>query len=125
MRLATPFELYTHISSKGYVAPMQAQVIIDQFTIPVEGKDEKVKVQFTGTGEVLKQSLELDRINVFKSFYGEVELRESSWLAGEEPGKGMVLPLWQERLIHADIMVSKESIDTTIDFLLYDYGKGL
>lgn len=99
---------------------MVGQVVLDTQMKAVQTQEGKAKTQYIGNGEHLKMVLEFDRKNVFKSFYmGQADSVESTWLAGEEDGKGMMLPTWAERLMHAEVLVMQEKTETTIDYLLH------
>lgn len=116
----TPYELYSHLQTKGYIVPMEGQITVENLPLPV-GSDGKPQT-YSGTGEKLKNVMEIDRRNVYKFYFGETEMTESTWLAGDEAGHGMLLPLWAERLIHADVLVMQEKIDSTIEYLLHHLG---
>lgn len=88
--------------------------------------DDLPKGPYTGTGEAMKSVMEVDRRNVFQAYFGATmpdDYVESTWLAGEEPGHGMKLPLWAERLIHAEVLVMQMKIDSTVDYLLHHFGR--
>jgi hypothetical protein len=121
----TPYELYQHLLGKGYVVPMEGQIAIDDLSptaaAPTGMEPGKVRPQVQGGR--LKGVMEIDRRNVYKAYFGEGEQTESTWIAGEEQGRGMMLPLWAERLIHADVLVMQEKIDSTIEYLMHHMGK--
>lgn len=121
---AAPYELYQYVQAKGYIPPMAGQITLETITATKPFTDSTVKPSFTGTGEHLKQVMECDRRNVFKCFYVDAKDNcESTWLAGDEPGTGMMLPMWAERLIHADVLVMQEKVDCTMDYLLHVLSK--
>jgi hypothetical protein len=123
MMNVTPYDLYQYLETKGYIIPMAGQIAIESLTSPSPSYDGKPATRFVGTGDHLKSILETDRRAAFKAFYGEDTPTESTWLAGEEPGHGMLLPLWAERLIHAEMMVVQEKIETSIEYLIHAYSK--
>lgn len=120
----TPYQLYQHLQKKGYVIPMEGQISVDDLPL-APSNDGKAQV-YNGTGERLRNVMELDRRNVYKAYFGATmpdDYVESTWLAGDEPGHGMKLPLWAERIIHAEVLVMQEKIDSTIEYLLYQLEK--
>lgn len=117
----TPYALYQYIEKKGYIPPMAGQITLDSMTKST-APEGKVQTQYTGTGDHLKMVMEYDRVNVFKTFYEGGPDTESTWIAGADAGKGMMLPLWAERLIHADVLVMQEKVDTTMDYLIHALG---
>ncbi len=120
----TPYELYQFIQTKGYVPPMAGQVTVDSMTQGVQNKQGSNDAKFVGTGEHLKEIMENDRRAVFQAFYGSAEdapLVESTWLAGEDGG--MLMPEWQERMVHAEMMYLKGNIDSSMDYLLHVMAK--
>jgi len=119
----SPYELYQFIQKKGYIPPMAGQVAIDSIQQNKQ-TPSGLTTTFVGTGDHLKTVMELDRRNVYKSFYADgPDDCESTWIAGDEDGHGMLLPQWAERLIHADVLVMQEKIDCAIDYLLHTLGK--
>lgn len=118
----SPYELFKFVQTKGYIPPMAGVVVLDSINNGVNSPGS-LSSNFKGTGDHMKEVMEVDRRNVFKAFYGEGQETESTWLAGEELGHGMKLPLWQERLIHADILVMQEKVDTTMDYLIHVLGQ--
>lgn len=107
---------------------MAGQITLETMTDSIQSATGGHKEAFIGTGDHLKTVMELDRRNVFKYFYDssdktdEIQV-ESTWLAGEEAGHGMRLPLWAERLIHADVLVMQGKIECSMDYLLHVLGK--
>lgn len=71
----------------------------------------------------MRDVMEVDRVNVFKFYYGTEPEVESTWLAGDEPGKGMMLPKWAERLMHAEVMVMKGKVECSIDYILHSIAQ--
>lgn len=119
----TAYDLYKFVESKGYTATMAAMVTLETYTKSLPDAKGDMGYRYGGNGDSMKLAMEHDRVNVFKAFYGETELVESTWLAGEEPGKGMTLPRWQERFIHAEVMVMKQKVETAMDFLLHELAQ--
>ena len=117
--MVSPYELFSVVQKNGYVPPTAAQIILDSLTTSTHNTAGAHTAKFMGTGDGLKSIMENDRVNVFKCFYEGQSETESTWLAGEESGKGMMLPKWAERLIHADVLVMQEKIETTMDYLLH------
>ena len=117
----TPYDLHQLLELKGYVIPMEGAVSMDTLSRPSDGAERNPKLG--GTGERLKSIMESDRRNVYKTYFGEATQAESTWLAGDEPSRGMLLPMWAERLIHAEVLHMQEKIDTTIDYLLHHMSK--
>lgn len=121
----TPYELFKFVQLKGYIPPMAGQVTLDAIQNGINS-NSGLATKFTGTGDHMREVMEVDRRNVFKSFYGVTMLDdyvESTWIAGDEPGHGMKLPVWAERLIHAEVLVMQEKIDCAVDYLLHVLGQ--
>jgi hypothetical protein len=86
-------------------------------------KDGSNSETFQGTGDHLKTIMETDRRAVYQAFYKkpdtDIDSVESTWIASETPGVGKTMPMWADRLIHAEILLTEMKIDSSIDYLLH------